>query len=56
MIDIYFESTDGDGEPTLWHAVDFDEGNAVPILRRCDIRASDRDYHWRKIVAAMETL
>ena len=38
------------------YAVDFDECNAVPILRRCDIRASDRDYHWRKIVAAMETL
>ena len=56
MIDIYFVDNDGDGEPTLWHCVDLDEGNAVPIIRRCDIRGSDPDYHWRRIVAAMETL
>jgi len=54
MIDIYFEAApDGGDEPTLWHSVD-PAGEPQAILRRCDIGGTDGDYHWRKIVAAME--
>ena len=51
MFDLYFEAPDAYGEPTLWHSVSPDEQQAV--LRRCDIKGTDPDYHWRKIVAAM---
>lgn len=54
MIDLYFEAPDDDGEPTLWNAAGLDEADAYPVLRRCDLRCSDREYHWRKIVAALE--
>ena len=53
MIDLYFMAPDGYGEPTLWHSVDpLEEPQA--ILRRCDVGGADSDYHWRKIIAALE--
>lgn len=51
----YFEEPDALGEPTLWHSSDM-RPEPQAILCRHAITGPDAEYHWRRIVEAMEAL